>query len=162
FPPLPLGLVPRRKRLQVGHGGQTGLGVARHGLAADENIHEGWLVGEGAIERAVQILGPFDALRVHPEGARHGGLIPGLQPPAARHPGDGPSPSLGRPRLLATTITSGARCRTAVSTSMALKPNDPSPVATTTCRPGQARPAAIPKGSPTPRQPSDPGSRYRP
>ena len=46
--------------------------------------------------------------------------------------------------LLATTIRTGALWRTAVSTSMALKPNAPSPVATTTGRSGKARLAAIP------------------
>jgi len=43
-----------------------------------------------------------------------------------------------------TTINTGAVWRTAVSTSMALKPNAPSPVATITGRSGQARLAAMP------------------
>jgi acetolactate synthase-1/2/3 large subunit len=46
--------------------------------------------------------------------------------------------------LLATTISTGALWRTAVSTSMALKPKAPSPVATSTGRSGQARLAAMP------------------
>src|SRR5207302_702685 len=45
---------------------------------------------------------------------------------------------------------------------MALNPNDPSPVATSTRRPGKARLAAIPNGTPTPMQPNGPRSSRRP
>ena len=46
--------------------------------------------------------------------------------------------------LFATTITTGALWRTAVSISIALKPKAPSPVATRTFLSGNARLAAMP------------------
>jgi hypothetical protein len=44
--------------------------------------------------------------------------------------------------LLDTTNTALAPCRTAVSISIALSPNAPSPLTEITCRPGKASAAA--------------------
>ena len=109
----------------------------------------------------VELLGALDALGVHAERARHRRVIGELQP-CADDLADAyccwSCTSICQAPLLATTISTGARWRTAVSTSIALKPNAPSPVATTTRRSGHARLAAMPNGVPTPMQPSGPGS----
>ncbi len=62
--------------------------------------------------------------------------------------------------LLAMMNTTFAPWRFALSISIALMPNAPSPLTTTTCRPGCSSAAATPNGVPTPRQPNVPGSRY--
>ena len=62
--------------------------------------------------------------------------------------------------LLAMMNTTFAPCRFALSISIALMPNAPSPLTTTTCRPGYSKAAAMPYGTPTPRQPNVPASRY--
>ena len=62
--------------------------------------------------------------------------------------------------LFAITNTAFASCRLALSISMALIPNAPSPLTTTTCLPGWTSAAATPYGVPTPRQPNAPESRY--
>ena len=50
--------------------------------------------------------------------------------------------------LLETMNTTFASCRTAVSISIALMPKAPSPFTEITWRPGKARAAAMPKGTP--------------
>ena len=59
--------------------------------------------------------------------------------------------------LLATMNTALALRRTAVSSSMWLMPNAPSPLTEITWRPGKASAAAT-NGTPTPRQPNAPAS----
>ena len=54
--------------------------------------------------------------------------------------------------------TARAPVRTAVSTSMAVNPNDPSPIRAKTGRPPPASAAATANGVPTPRHPRGPGS----
>src|SRR5207302_9878740 len=62
--------------------------------------------------------------------------------------------------------TKGIFCRIALSYSIALRPNEPSPYTTRTCLSGFANFAAIANEGPTPRQPNGPGSSqcpgYRP
>ena len=61
-----------------------------------------------------------------------------------------------------TTTTIGSLKRSAVSKSIPLKPNEPSPWMTNTVRSGCSSLAAMANGAPTPRQPSGPGSSHRP
>ena len=93
-----------------------------------------------AFDRRLQLLGALDALAMQAESARHRRMVGELQPRAddlavrlllVVH--------LDLPRLplLATTMSTGALWRAAVSISIALKPNAPSPVATATVRSGQ-------------------------
>src|SRR3984885_8548361 len=79
-PPLPLGLIPRRQRLQIRNPGKSGLAVGRYRLRRDDHVEQRWTIGERAFDRGAELFLGLDTLGMHAERPRHCGIVRILQP----------------------------------------------------------------------------------
>src|ERR1700722_6660077 len=81
-PPLPLGLIPRRQRLQIRNPGKSGLAVGRYRLRRDDHVEQRWTIGERAFDRGAELFLGLDTLGMHSERPRHCSIVRILQPGA--------------------------------------------------------------------------------
>src|ERR1700733_13508463 len=79
-PPLPLGLIPRRQRLQIRNPGKSGLAVRRYRLRRDDHVEQRWTIGERAFDRGAELFLGLDTFGMHAERPRHCGIVRILQP----------------------------------------------------------------------------------